>query len=431
MDFELIFIISSVVAASLVMAAILLCIPMYRYIFYAISHGTPFEDTNQKFKYAVLIPARNESNVIDHVLSSLRSQTYPSEYFDVYVIVERKDDPTVKIVEQFGYNILYRTNLHNRHRKGFAIEEAYEQIKALNKDYDSLMIFDADNFIDKDFITELNKVRATGAEVGMGYRKSTNSHKNWISGCSTLLFSMMYSLGSKGKAHFAKKVTICGTGYYIQMKLIEKEGGWIWNTLTEDAELTKYCMAKNIICDYNENAVIFDEQPTSFKQMNDQHLRWVWGFAQSTGKHKVSKKRGDVSRKQHLYNRYIHRVGIIPLVFVVISPFAYSIICFVFMGLAYVINNPSWVNFMLGAISGLTLLIIMFFTCTSFGIITDRKNLQFSFWFGTKVSLSFIIFLFDFVFAFFRGLFSKKSREWKVIEHSGEVTNKELPNGEK
>ena len=37
-------------------------------------------------KFAVLIAARNESNVIGHLLDSLNKQNYPKELYDVFVI---------------------------------------------------------------------------------------------------------------------------------------------------------------------------------------------------------------------------------------------------------------------------------------------------------------------------------------------------------
>lgn len=414
----------AVAATGCICLAIVLSFNEFMFVCYAATHRAKFEETDKKFKYAIIIPARNEAEVISHSLESISKQTYDKEYFDVYVIVENQDDPTVEITKEYGYNILFRTNLENRRRKGYALQEAYEQIKETGIKYDSIMIFDADNILEKNFIEELNKVKATGRyEIGMGYRKSTNSQQNWITGTSTLLFSIMYSLDSKGKAHYIRNVTVCGTGYYIDVAVIEKAGGWIWTTLTEDAELTKYSLAKNITCGYNENAVIYDEQPATLKQMQKQHNRWVLGFLQASGKYKREKRHIGESRREHFLNNYTKMMGVIPLAMIVVIPVLYAIANFVFVGISYIANYESWYFFLISAILALLFSFSLFVFVCVFDIIADRKRLEFKFWFGVKVSLLFIVFFFDFVLAFYR-LINKKNREWDVIEHSGKITSK-------
>ena len=60
------------------------------------------------YKYAILVPARNEDKVIRHVLTALKNQDYPADKFDVFVIIESKDDPTYNITKKFGYTPIIR-----------------------------------------------------------------------------------------------------------------------------------------------------------------------------------------------------------------------------------------------------------------------------------------------------------------------------------
>lgn len=77
------------------------------YFFLSFKKIKRFPKGETKFKYAVLIPARNEDQVIGKLLDSLKNQTYPAEYFDVYVIVESKDDPTCKITKNMDMILLF------------------------------------------------------------------------------------------------------------------------------------------------------------------------------------------------------------------------------------------------------------------------------------------------------------------------------------
>ena len=49
---------------------------------------------------AILIPARNESLVIEDLLDSIEKQTSKINNKNVYIIVESEEDPTVEIVKK-------------------------------------------------------------------------------------------------------------------------------------------------------------------------------------------------------------------------------------------------------------------------------------------------------------------------------------------
>ena len=71
-------------------------------------------------KFAILIPARNESNVIEKLLNSIKNQTYDKNLIEVYVITESEADLTNKITTNFGYNYFVRKDLENKRTKGYA-----------------------------------------------------------------------------------------------------------------------------------------------------------------------------------------------------------------------------------------------------------------------------------------------------------------------
>ena len=52
-----------------------------------------FKDAKKNHKFAILIPARNESKVIEQLLISIEEQNYDHDLIKTYVIVESEDDP--------------------------------------------------------------------------------------------------------------------------------------------------------------------------------------------------------------------------------------------------------------------------------------------------------------------------------------------------
>ena len=123
-DFDLVLYL--LVAASGVSIVLILLTSIYYLIFWSVSARklTLVPHSDKRSKFALLIAARNESNVIENILNSLDNQTYPRDSFEAYIIVESEDDPTVEIVKKHGYQYFVRDRMGpGRHTKGFALQE--------------------------------------------------------------------------------------------------------------------------------------------------------------------------------------------------------------------------------------------------------------------------------------------------------------------
>lgn len=415
--------------------AILFGLHEFIYVIWALTHRCHAIKSDKKFKYAVLIPARNESMVINGIFSSLQKQTYDHNYFDVYVIVEDITDPTVEIAKKYGYSYVVRTELENRRRKGYALDDGYQYIIKQNKKYDAFIIFDADNVVEPNYIEELNNLKGMGYEVGSGIRKSTNTNTNWISGTSTLLFAFIYCVDGKGKSKFIKKVNICGTGYFLNSTILEKEGGFVWHSLTEDVEFTKYCYANDINCGYNEDAVFYDEQPETMSQVRIQHTRWIGGFCSVANKYTKQIWHNIFHNKGRKFANYTYIIDITSLVFFVVGLFGYGVIMIVFGGLA--IANKSWtwdwnwgLTDMALGFTSLVLLYVLMFLSSFIICVREYKTLQMKMSIALRSCLLFPLYFMDFIPAFFKSL-KKKNKEWIAIEHKGKVNTKGAENVEK
>lgn len=226
-------------------------------------------------KIAVLIPARDESKVVAGILKSLSEQTLKVEMKDVFVIVERLDDPTIEICEKFGCQVILRENLENQ-RKGYALDEAVKQILPVH--YDLYFIFDADNTLAKNYLEKMVKYYRQGYDMVTGYRCSKNANDNVIATMSGLTFSMINVLGNRQRIRHGANVIFSGTGCFVAGELVEKWQGWPFHSLTEDYEMSLYAILHDVPTFYNEEATFYDEQPTKFRQTVLQRVRWIKGY---------------------------------------------------------------------------------------------------------------------------------------------------------
>ena len=113
-----------------------------------------------KTRFAVLIPARNEENVIVSLIKSLQAQDYPKALFDIFVIPNNCTDDTEGAALKSGAKILQCTAPVST--KG---EVLHQILGSLQGQYDAYCVFDADNVVDSQFLSRMNDAVAAGAKV--------------------------------------------------------------------------------------------------------------------------------------------------------------------------------------------------------------------------------------------------------------------------
>ena len=66
----------------------------------------------------------------------------------------------------------------------------------------------------------------------------------------------------------------------VAMSVIKETNGWHTETLTEDIEFSLNSIARGYKIGWAQDAIVYDEQPTSFMQSWRQRLRWSVGHIQ-------------------------------------------------------------------------------------------------------------------------------------------------------
>ncbi len=239
----------------------------------------PLPKAEKIHKFAVIIPARNESAVIGTLLKCIKEQTLPKEAYDVYVAVERADDPTCAIAKEYGAEIYIKKNF-DRTGKGYVLEEVTDHIfmNRSERAYEAFVIIDADNVLEPDYFEKLNDALDTGYDIAVGYRNSKNWNGGWIAADTGLTFTRYSRFANFAKSEKGTTVLLTGTCYYIKADILRAHGGWKWHSLTEDVELTTVAAINGYKTRYIEDAVFYDEQPTDLATSIKQRKRWVKGF---------------------------------------------------------------------------------------------------------------------------------------------------------
>ena len=231
-----------------------------------------------KNKFAVLIAARDEANVIGNLLESLNKQNYPKEFYDVYVIPNNCTDNTKEISLSKNAKIIECN--HHVKSKGEALQYAFDELK--ENDYKAYLIFDADNIVHPDFIKEMNSCLNNGYGVAQGFRDSKNPGDSWISCSYSLHYMIQNTFVNLSRMNIRQSSFINGTGFMISKDVIEKYG-YEAHTMTEDIEFTVKSSINNCKIAFVEDAITYDEQAVNMGASFKQRKRWSIGTIQCLG----------------------------------------------------------------------------------------------------------------------------------------------------
>ena len=233
------------------------------------------KNSEPKNRFAVLIAARNEANVITDLINSLKNQDYPKDLFDIYVLPNNCTDNSLEILEKIdGIKIIEQKKSIIK-SKADALRKMFSYLKKDN--YDAYLIFDADNIVHPNFIKRMNDAINSGYSVAQGFRDSKNISDNWITKSYTLYYYMQNFFFNKSRMGYNSSASINGTGFMIKKSVIEKLG-FPTVSLTEDLEFTAICAINNIKIAYVSDAITYDEHPTKFMDSWKQRKRWSSGI---------------------------------------------------------------------------------------------------------------------------------------------------------
>lgn len=297
--------------------------------------GLPFAEAvdyslHQDRRFAFVIAARNEELVISHLVQSIRSQNYPGDLIDVYVVADNCTDSTARVAREAGAVVYERFNT-DLVGKGYAMDYLFKHIREDKGSwdvYDGYFVFDADNILDKNYINEMNTVFEKSTKhkrIVTGYRNSKNFDTNWITAGYGIAFMREAKYLNHPRTIVKGSCTVSGTGYLVSHEVIEENNGWPYQLLTEDIQLSADYISRGERIAYAKNAVFYDEQPVTLIQSWNQRMRWTKGFYQVIFKYGGALLKNMFKDRSMTLSRYDMFMFLAPSVFFNIATLALSI----------------------------------------------------------------------------------------------------------
>ncbi|HEY5561177.1 MAG TPA: glycosyltransferase family 2 protein [Clostridiaceae bacterium] len=375
-----------------------------------------------KKSFAIMVAAHNEEKVIEDNVLSLKELDYPKDMYDIFVIADNCTDKTAERARAAGALVYERFDDTNR-GKGYALEWIFEKLFKMEKKYDSVVIFDADNLASKNFLLEMNKKLCDGYKVVQGYLDSKNPEDTWITGSYSISFWTANRMFQLARNNLKLSNQLGGTGFCIDTSILKKLG-WGATCLTEDLEFTCKLVLNGYKVGWAHDAKVYDEKPLGLISSMKQRKRWMQGFS-------------DVATR---YFFKLFKKSIVEHNFVALDCALYSVQPFVILLLGIslginIIQNGMMVirllshidtlftnfNFNMYIVLGI-LVIILQFIYTPFMLLLEKK-------------LKLKIFLYYLIYPVFSatwipvtlaGIIDKDKKEWSHTVHTRNINLKEI-----
>ena len=370
-------------------------------------------------RFAAIISARNESNVIGQLLDTINGQDYPADMRHAIVIADNCTDNTAEVARQHGATVFERFN-KNKVGKGYALSYAFRQIaEQFGDDYfDAYIIIDADNLLEENYFTEMNKTFCKGYRVMTSYRNSKNFGANWIAAGYAVAFLREAKFLNNARMLLHTSCAVSGTGFLVSSEIIRERAGWNYHLLTEDIEFTVDSVIRGECIGYCGTAMLYDEQPTTFRQSWNQRMRWSKGFYQIVVKYGKTLSNGIFHRKgkQNRFTCFDLTMTVVPSIMLTVAVLATDLIL-----LGYSVFGPVFMpHLMHRMMYELGHWFLMYygalFVMGALTMITEWKRIKCPVVKRIVYTVTYPLFMMTYIPISIAALFGKV--EWKPIQHS-------------
>jgi cellulose synthase/poly-beta-1,6-N-acetylglucosamine synthase-like glycosyltransferase len=224
-------------------------------------------------RFAIIVPAHDEQDVIGSLLTTIGQLTYPRDAYAVYVIADNCTDDTAGVVERSGVARALVRRDSERRGKGQALAWAFAQLDSHEPAYDAYIVIDADAVVAPDALAAYHRAMRTGAAAA----QSSNTVLNTLDSPATVLrwlaLTLMNHVRPLGRNRLGATSTITGNGMCLSRALLQRVP-WTAFGLSEDYQyyLTITLAGERTI--YAPDAIVQSVMPTTFAEMRTQDLRW-------------------------------------------------------------------------------------------------------------------------------------------------------------
>ena len=228
-----------------------------------------YPTANKQHKFAILFPAYKEDRVILPVVESFLQQHYPQELYKVIIISDHMQETTNERLAQLPITLL-KANYENS-SKAKALNFAMNHFG--RDEFDAVVILDADNIVDTNFLLEINKVFDAGVQAIQAHRTAKNRNTD-IAVLDGLSEEVNNSIFRRGHVRLGISSALIGSGMIFNYQWFHDNVKHLVTT-GEDKELEVLLLKQRIFIEFLDEVYVYDEKTQGEKGFYNQRRRWL------------------------------------------------------------------------------------------------------------------------------------------------------------
>lgn len=234
----------------------------------------------------VQIPVYNEANVIEACLIAVTQLQWDDGNLTIQVLDDSTDE-TSALIKTFIDEYNGPHTLHHIQRADRIGYKAGALAIGLEKSTEPLIaIFDADFQPHSHFLKELTAHFYRSPHIGMvqGRWSHSNRSYNQLTECLAIVLDGHFVIEHSGRYLQSCFFNFNGTAGVWRRQCILDAGGWHWDTITEDLDLSYRAQLAGWQFTYTPLTYAEAEIPSSMTGMIEQQFRWAKGTTQTAVK---------------------------------------------------------------------------------------------------------------------------------------------------
>ena len=228
-----------------------------------------YSESRVKHRFAILIPAYQDDDYIPYTVKSFLQQEYPIDCYDIIVISDHLKPETNRQLAQYPITLLQAR--FKKSSKMKSVKAAMSQLQ--EGQYDIVLIMNADNVVDTNFLEVVNNTYASGSNAIQTHRIYQERPSN-VSILNAITDEINNSILRAGHVNLGLSASLNGSGTAIDFTWFKEN---IRHLKDDDDEkvIESLLLRERIYVEYLNNTHVYALKNSGKKKFYTQHSTWI------------------------------------------------------------------------------------------------------------------------------------------------------------